>query len=84
MPLIRTAKDIGEMFRQARLARGLSQAGVARQADVSRQWLVGLESGKPGAELGLVLRTAAVLGLTVHLQPSPSDVDEVLERARTP
>jgi HTH-type transcriptional regulator/antitoxin HipB len=51
------------VLRNRRKTLGLSQAELARRADVGRQWLVAVEQGKMGAELGLVLRTLAALGL---------------------
>lgn len=36
---------------------------------VSRQWLVAVEQGKPGAELGLILRGFNVLRMSVRLVP---------------
>lgn len=59
---LRTDRDIGAMIRDRRKAAGLSQTQLAAKAGVSRRWLAGLEAGKPGAELGLVMRTFAALG----------------------
>lgn len=83
---LRTARDIGAMVRDRRRAAGLSQAELAARAGVSKRWLAGLEAGKPGAEIGLVLRTFAELGidLTADDMPSPRpgrvDLDALLSR----
>ena len=88
MPLIATAEDLGSIVREARKARGWSQAWLARETGVSRQWLIDVERGKPGAELGRVLRLLAVLGVTLHgdqlAASSTSDIDDIVERARQP
>lgn len=64
MPTIRDALDAGAAIRAARRSRGLTQAQLARHADVGRQWLVELEGGHPRAELGKVLAVMHALGLT--------------------
>lgn len=88
MPLIRTPQDIGAQLRAARQRQGWSQARAAAEAGVSRQWLIGVERGRAGAELGRVLRLAAVLGLSLHSESLPADpaldLDRLVETARTP
>ena len=91
---LKTSQDIGLAIRQARRQRSWSQAALAAQAGVGRQWLVEVEHGKPGAELGLILKTLNALGLALKLdegsQPSaaddealvPIDLDDLIERAR--
>jgi len=37
--------------------------------EVSRQWSIEIEKGKPRAEIGLVLRTLAALDLTLSVDP---------------
>jgi HTH-type transcriptional regulator/antitoxin HipB len=63
---------------------------------VSRQWVIAVEQGKPGAALGLVLRALKALDLPLWLgelpvavsphSPSAStpavDLDAVIDRAR--
>ncbi len=66
--LIASAADVGLVARARRAALKLGQADVARRVGVGRQWVVRFESGHAGAELALVLRTLAVLGLEARLQ----------------
>ncbi|MGH2928488.1 MAG: helix-turn-helix domain-containing protein, partial [Solirubrobacteraceae bacterium] len=78
------------------LTLGLSQAEVARRARVSRQWISEFESGKPTAELALVIRLLDALGLYLSLEPrgttgeaqSPLvatvDLDALLDKHRDP
>ncbi|MBK9387893.1 MAG: helix-turn-helix transcriptional regulator [Planctomycetes bacterium] len=90
---IRTAKDLGLLAREQRKRRGWGQAELAERVGVSRQWVVAFEGGKPGVELGLVLRTLHELGLELEIGggeqsggapalESAVDLDALLERAR--
>jgi y4mF family transcriptional regulator len=60
---LRTPADIGALIRARRRELGLDQAELAEIAGVSRLWINQVEGGKPGAGLGLVLRTLASLGV---------------------
>ena len=91
---VRTTRDIGLLIRDRRQARGLDQATLAAKAGVSRQWIVGVERGRPRAEVGLILRTLRVLGIELRVAPSRTespadryrpgsvDIDAVLDRVR--
>ena len=68
---IGNARDLGLYLRDQRRAAGLTQQDLASRALVSRRWLSDLESGKPTAEIGLVFKVVAALGLYVDLQPTP-------------
>jgi DNA-binding XRE family transcriptional regulator len=50
-----------------------SQQELASRAGVSRQWIVALERAKPTTELGLVLKTLAVLGLKIDVRELARD-----------
>lgn len=93
--LLRTAVDLGYAIRDGRRRLQLGQADLAKRVGVSRKWIVDIEKGKPGAAIGLVLRTLDALGLRLALetsQASPSDaraavvpmvdIDEILDRTR--
>jgi transcriptional regulator with XRE-family HTH domain len=57
-----TTRDVGAFIRDARRARGLTQAELADAAGVTRRWLSSIEGGgKPRAELGLILATLNAL-----------------------
>ncbi|WP_246169274.1 helix-turn-helix transcriptional regulator [Actinotalea subterranea] len=67
------ALEIGAALRDARAAKGWTQAHLAEAAGVSRQLVVGVERGKrPGTELSRVLSIARALGLGVALTPLPA------------
>ena len=63
MPVLRTPADLGALIRERRKKLGLDQSELARRTGVSRQWVVAVERGKPRAEIGLVLRALAALGI---------------------
>jgi HTH-type transcriptional regulator/antitoxin HipB len=69
---------------------------VARRARVSRQWISEFESGKPTAELALVIRLLDALGLYLSVEPHDAkggpqpavvrtvDLDALLDEHRDP
>ena len=87
---IRAPIDLGLIVRERRRKLGFSQDRLARKAGVGRQWLVALEQGKAGAELGMVLRTLSALGLALSAGDAdvgsgpllPVDIDVVVDAAR--
>ncbi len=64
---VRTPVELGLIIRDHRRKLGLNQSELAEKAGVGRQWLVAAEHGKARAEIGLVLRTLAALGLTLSV-----------------
>jgi HTH-type transcriptional regulator/antitoxin HipB len=45
----------------------MSQAELARSVGASRSWVVQIERGNPGAEVGLVLKALRALHLTMDV-----------------
>ena len=67
--VVRTPHTIGSAVRQARLAAGLTQTELARQAKVGRTWLSQFEDGqKTSAPMDMVFRLLAVLELGVDIR----------------
>ncbi|BBX11919.1 hypothetical protein MNVM_10000 [Mycobacterium novum] len=69
-------RRLGRALREERRRQGLTQADLARRAQVSRGWLIRLEAGHGTAEMDTVFRVIAALGLTVMLalqQDTPED-----------
>ena len=66
------------------------QKTLAEKVDVSRQWIVDVEQGKPRLEIGLVLRTADALGIVLTVDKptkgtslaQPVILDSIVEAAR--
>jgi HTH-type transcriptional regulator/antitoxin HipB len=77
---IRTATELGAFIRERRIALGMDQIALATKTGTSRKWLIEVERGKPGAEIGLILRTLKALTVSIDLKTeSPtkaSDGDE--------
>lgn len=82
MPRIDTASDLGQLVRAARTRRRMTQQDLAMAAGVSRRWIVDFEAGKPRAEIGLVLRVLASLGipLTADAPEAPTRRDRAPTR----
>jgi HTH-type transcriptional regulator / antitoxin HipB len=91
---VNSIHDLASAARGRRLELGVSQAGLAARAGVSRDWVNSFERGKPTVELILVLRILEVLGLRLeladpaHLQRSrpagSADLDALLDEYRQP
>ncbi|ACL93944.1 transcriptional regulator [Caulobacter vibrioides] len=79
---ITTPRDIGAAIKHRRRQRGLGQVELAARARVSRQWLIQVEGGKPGAALGPVLRLLNILGIRLalaDLDQQAGHSDEILD-----
>ena len=63
---IKTPAEIGALIRTQRKRLKLDQAGLAKRVGVSRKWINEVEQGKPGAGIGLILKTLNVLDLKLH------------------
>jgi HTH-type transcriptional regulator/antitoxin HipB len=59
--------DVAASVRGRRQDLGLTQAALAERTGISRKWIYQFESGKPTAELGLVLRVLEALGLILEI-----------------
>jgi transcriptional regulator with XRE-family HTH domain len=66
--LVNNARELGTRMRDQRLELGLSQAALAKRVGVSRSWVVQVERGNAGAEIGLVLKAFAALGLDLDVR----------------
>jgi len=85
---IRTATDLGAFIRERRTRLGWDQISLAKKAGTSRKWIVEVERGKPGAEIGLILRTLKSLEISIDLEANPEAVSLVAtppsDKAKTP
>ena len=94
---IRNPEQLGRAIRLKRKEQGLSQGALAGRLGVGRKWVIGVESGNPKAEFGLILKTLDLLGLRAslgeqsqqsasqeHRQAEPSRLDEVFLRLQRP
>lgn len=69
--LVHSARELGLAIRERRRELGMGQLELATNVGVSRQWISGVERGKPRAEVGLVLRTLRALDLMVWVGTAP-------------
>lgn len=67
MATVTSIRDLAATARGRRHALQLNQTEVARRAGVSRQWVSEFETGKPTAELRLVLRLLDALELALSI-----------------
>ncbi len=68
--VVPSALELGEIIRSTRTAHGLTQAQLAQDAGVGRQWLVAVEAGqRPGAPMDMVLRLLSRLEIMLVLVP---------------
>lgn len=77
---IHSARELAAVVRSRRKELKWSQARLAEETGVGRDWIVGFEKGKATVELGLVLRTLKTLRLAIRLEPvnnAPDDDDGI-------
>jgi transcriptional regulator with XRE-family HTH domain len=58
-----TPRELGMNIRRARKAKELSQYALAKEADVSREYIRKLEAGKSDPTVGMLQRLARALGV---------------------
>ena len=83
--IIRTAKELGQLIRDQRSRKDLTQAQLADLVGVSRKWIIDFESGKRTTDLSLVLLTINALELELdahvrekHARGKDVDVNEII------
>ena len=62
-----TPHMVGNEIRRLRVAANMRQADLAAAAHVSRHWIVKVESGHPGAELGRLMSVVRALDASMFL-----------------
>lgn len=88
---LRSPEQLGMAIRLKRKEKYLSQSALAQQLGVNRKWVLHLEAGNPTAEIGLILKAAAALGLRLSVgdqqrrrSRTTSRLDEVFQRLQKP
>ena len=81
---IRTATDLGAFIRERRTKLRMDQIALAKKAGTSRKWLVEVEQGKPGAEIGLILRTLKSLEISIDVEADSPVETPSLGKAKAP
>lgn len=62
---VRNIEELGLLIRHSRKARKWSQGKLAEVIGVSRNWVVSIENGRSGAEIGLVMKALHALDLSL-------------------
>src|SRR6185437_8563356 len=65
--IVRNPTELGATIRDRRRRLRLPQHDLAAKVGVSRQWIIEVKKGKSGAEIGLVFRTLAALGIAFRV-----------------
>lgn len=73
---IRTTRGLGAAVKARRLELGWSQAKLADHLRVQRQWVIRLEAGADGAEIGTVLKALAALNLSIVIGNELTDASK--------
>ena len=68
---------MGRTLKRLRKAKRLSQYGLAKEADVSREYIRNLEAGESDPTVGMLQRLAKALGV-----PLSTMLDESRDRTR--
>ena len=76
-----TCEEFGAAIRAARTASGLTLEEAALAVSVAKQTLGGLEAGKPTVGLGIALRVAKALGVSLFIAPT-GEAGQILQRIR--
>ncbi|WP_309075706.1 helix-turn-helix transcriptional regulator [Paenarthrobacter sp.] len=67
---MRTVREAGPLVRELREEQGWTQAELARRANVSRTFVIDLESGKPTVETSKFMDVFQALGYELAIRDS--------------
>lgn len=79
---VQSVRELAAVIRGLRREKGWSQATLAREAGVGREWIIHLEKARPTVELGLVMGTLKALGVRLRIEPQPTQSDPVIDLSR--
>ena len=85
---VQSVRELAAVIRGLRREKGWSQAALAREAGVGREWIIHLEKARPSVELGLVMGTLKALGVRLNIEPhapidSSIDLNQILGESPT-
>jgi HTH-type transcriptional regulator / antitoxin HipB len=81
---VRSAQAIGAAIRSRRRELKMDQAGLAQKVGATRQWVIAIEKGKDTAEIGMILRALATLGLELDLRPIQAPIATTAKTKQLP
>jgi y4mF family transcriptional regulator len=79
---VQSVRELAAVIRGLRREKGWSQAELAREAGVGREWVIHLEKARPTVELGLVMGTLRALGVRLRIEPQPTQYDPLIDLSR--
>lgn len=79
---VQSVRELAAVIRGLRREKGWSQATLAREAGVGREWVIHLEKARPTVELGLVMGTLKALGVRLRIEPQPTQSDPLIDLSR--
>jgi HTH-type transcriptional regulator/antitoxin HipB len=84
---IHSVRELAAVVRSLRREKGWTQARLAREAGVGREWVIHLEKARPRVEFGLVMATLKALGVRLMVEPhtpveSEIDLGEILRETQ--
>ena len=74
---VRSVRELAAVVRGLRRERGWSQATLACEAGVGREWIIHLEKARATVELGLVMGTLKALGVRLSIEPQAPTYSEI-------
>lgn len=80
---VQSVRELAAVIRGLRRDKGWSQATLASEAGVGREWIIHLEKARPTVEFGLVMGTLKALGVRLNIEPrapvdSAIDLNQIL------
>jgi HTH-type transcriptional regulator/antitoxin HipB len=79
---VQSVRELAAVIRRLRREKGWSQATLAREAGVGREWIIHLEKARPTVELGLVMGTLKALGVHLRIDPQAPQTDPEIDLNR--
>jgi HTH-type transcriptional regulator/antitoxin HipB len=77
--IARTTKDLGNVLRQARKARNLTQADLAARAGIWQRTVSNIETSTSGAKVDTIFDLLVALDLELHIVPRSKMTSDDLE-----
>lgn len=75
---VQSVREMAAVMKALRRQKGWSQATLAREAGVGREWIIHLEKARPTVELGRVMGTLKALGVRLRIEPqTPQGTPEI-------
>jgi y4mF family transcriptional regulator len=86
---VHSVRELAVVVRSLRREKGWTQATLAREAGVGREWVIHLEKARPRVEFGLVMATIKALGVRLKVEPHAPvepdiDLEEILRGTQAP